>query len=136
MMVGASGMAPMPIKLNGNRPAGETEEETRERIEKRFQKLGDRLLNRTQGGGGFDPNPVGAILSDRAKRPLASQFVGQAFATAVCFIKENKDAVERIANAVIEKQEIYGDDLIRLLDAQNLKKPEIDWTKEESWPQI
>ena len=135
MMVGASGMAPMPLKLNGNRPAGETEDETRERIEKRFQKLGDRLLNRTQGGG-FDPNPIGAILSDRAKRPLAAQFVGQAFATAVVFIKENKDAVERIANKVIEKQEIYGDELVKLLDAQNLKKPEIDWTKEESWPQI
>ena len=135
MMVGASGMAPMPLKLNGNRPAGETEDETRERLQKRFEKLGDRLLNRTQGGG-FDPNPVGAILSDRAKRPLAAQFIGQAFATAFCFITVNKDAVERIANAVIEKQEIYGDDLIRLLDAQNLKKPVIDWTKEESWPQI
>jgi ATP-dependent Zn protease len=135
MMVGASGMAPMPIKLNGNRPEGETEEQTRERIEKRFQKLGDRLLNRTQGGG-FDPNPVGAILSDRAKRPLAAQFVGQAFATAVVFIKANKDAVERIANHVIEKEEIYGDELVKLLDSQHLRKPEIDWTKEESWPQI
>jgi len=135
MMVGASGMAPMPIHLNGNTPPGETEEEARERIERRFQKLGDRLLNRTQGGG-FDPNPIGAILSDRAKRPLAAQFVGQAFATAVYFVKVNKDAVERIANAIIEKEEIYGNELVRLLDAQHLVKPEIDWTKEESWPQI
>jgi len=135
MMVGASGMAPHPIHLNGNTPPGETEDEARERIERRFQKLGDRLLNRTQGGG-FDPNPVGAILSDRAKRPLAAQFVGQAFATAVRFVEVNKDAVERIANTIIEKEEIYGNDLVRLLDAQNLTKPEIDWTKEESWPQI
>jgi hypothetical protein len=49
-------------------------------------------------------------------------------------MQENKDAVERIANEIVEKQEIYGDDLVRLLDAQNLKKPEIDWTKEEIWP--
>jgi cell division protease FtsH len=135
MMVGASGMAPMPIHLNGNTPPGETEEQARERIEKRFQKLGDRLLNRTQGGG-FDPNPIGAILSDRAKRPLAAQFVGEAFATAVYFIKENKVAVDRIATVIVEKEEIYGNDLVRLLDAQKLTKPEIDWTKEESWPQI
>ncbi|MGH2934092.1 MAG: AAA family ATPase, partial [Gaiellaceae bacterium] len=135
MMVGASGMAPMPIHLNGNTPPGETEEQARERIEKRFQKLGDRLLNRTQGGG-FDPNPIGAILSDRAKRPLAAQFVGEAFATAVYFIKENKVAVDRIATVIVEKEEIYGNDLVRLLDSQNLTKPEIDWTKEESWPQI
>jgi hypothetical protein len=44
--------------------------------------------------------------------------------------------VERIAEAVIEKGELYGDDLVSLLDRQNLKKPEVDWTKEEMWPQI
>jgi hypothetical protein len=74
-------------------------------------------------------------LGDRSKRPLVAQFIGEAFATAVLFVQENKDAVENIANAIIEKEEIYGDELVRLLDAQNLKKPEIDWTKEESWPQ-
>ena len=37
---------------------------------------------------------------------------------------------------MIEKKEIYGDDLIKLLDSVELKKPEIDWMKEESWPQI
>ena len=52
------------------------------------------------------------------------------------FIHENKEAVERIANEIVEKEEIYGDDLVRLLDAQKLKKPDIDWTKEETWPQI
>jgi hypothetical protein len=37
---------------------------------------------------------------------------------------------------VIERQELYGDDLVRLLDAQHLRRPEIDWTKEESWPRM
>jgi hypothetical protein len=37
---------------------------------------------------------------------------------------------------VIEKGELYGDELVHLLDQQNLKKPEIDWSKEETWPQM
>ena len=36
----------------------------------------------------------------------------------------------------MEKKELFGDDLDRLLDAQNLERPEIDWTKEETWPQM
>jgi hypothetical protein len=37
---------------------------------------------------------------------------------------------------VLEKKEIYGDELTGLLDAQKFEKPEIDWTKDESWPPI
>ena len=37
---------------------------------------------------------------------------------------------------MIEKKEIYGDDLVRLLDAQHFMKPEIDWTDEKTWPAI
>ena len=37
---------------------------------------------------------------------------------------------------MVQKKEIYGDDLVRLLDAQHFTKPEIDWTAEETWPEI
>ncbi|HVP74419.1 MAG TPA: AAA family ATPase [Gaiellaceae bacterium] len=127
-MVGAAGMAPAPINVNGNAFEGVTGERAQKRIEKRFEEIGNRLLNRSVN--------VWETLGDRAKRPLVAQFLGQAFVTALVFIRENKEAVERIANEVVEKQEIFGDDLVRLLDAQKLKKPEIDWTKEEAWPQI
>ena len=36
----------------------------------------------------------------------------------------------------IEQKEIYGDDLVRLLDAQDFEEPDIDWTAEETWPKI
>jgi hypothetical protein len=36
----------------------------------------------------------------------------------------------------MERKEIYGDDLVRLLDAQHFVKPDIDWTDEAVWPQI
>jgi hypothetical protein len=37
---------------------------------------------------------------------------------------------------VIEKQELFGDDLIRLLDSVKLQKPEIDLAMEETWPTL
>ena len=127
VMVGAAGMAPKPIQIDGEFE-GVSGERAQKRIEKRLEAIGNRILNRSV-------NPFEA-LSDRAKRPVAARFLGEAFVVAYNFVRVNKDAVERVANEVIEKQEIYGDDLVRLLDAQNLKRPEIDWTKEETWPQM
>jgi len=135
-MVGTSGMGPERIDLKGAKFADETEDEARERIMQRFEKIGLTLMNRTRGGADFGGDPVASVLSDRFKRAYAAQILGQAYATAENFIAANKDAVERVAEAVIEKGEIYGDELVRLLDAQHLQKPQIDWTKEEAWPQI
>jgi ATP-dependent Zn protease len=134
-MVGTSGMGPDRIELNGVKFADETEEQTRERIMERLEKIGLTLMNRTQGGG-FVSDPVASVLNDRFKRAYAAQILGQAYVTAENFIAANRDAVERIAEAVIDKGELYGDDLVGLLDRQKLTKPVIDWTKEETWPQI
>jgi ATP-dependent Zn protease len=127
-MVGAAGMAPTPIHVNGGSFEGVSGERAEKRIERRFEDIGNRLLNR--GINPFD------ALGDRAKRPLIARFLGEAFVTAYIFVQANKDAVERIANEVIEKQEIYGNELVALLDKQNLVKPEVNWAKEEIWPQI
>ena len=134
-MVGTSGMGPDHISLDGAKFDDESEEETRARITERCEKIGLTLMNRTQGGV-FQSDPIASVLNDRFKRAYAAQILGQAYVTAENFIAANRDAVERIAEAVIEKGELYGDDLVGLLDRQNLKKPEIDWTKEETWPRI
>ena len=62
--------------------------------------------------------------------------MGQAFVTAHNFIEHNRDGVEKVADAVAEKQELFGDDLLKLLDSVKLEKPEIDLSKEESWPKL
>ena len=41
-----------------------------------------------------------------------------------------------IATRLAEKRELYGDELVELLDAQDLVKPELDYTKEETWPKM
>ena len=125
----------MPIDLRGKTFADENEEQTRERVLKRFEDIGQRLLNRTQGGG-FAGDPIASVLGDPRKRQYAAQFLGEAFVTAYNLVRENKDKVETVANTVIEKKEIYGDALVQLLDSQDFQAPELDWTAEDTWPKM
>ncbi len=127
-MVGAAGMSPLPIDLNGKTFADETEEQTRERVMKRLEDIGARLMNRSAGG--WDS------LGDPRKRAYAAQFIGEAFVTAYNLIIQNKEQVEAVADTVLEEKEIYGDDLVRLLDEQSFKRPVIDWTDESVWPKF
>jgi len=130
-MVGVWGMAPKPLDLNGS-----DDPETRERLEKRLREIGFRLMNRTRASADYHADPVASVLQDRHKVDTAAAFLGIAFVTAYNFIRHNKEKVEQVAHAVEEQKEIFGDELNRLLDSVKLEKPEIDWTKEESWPQI
>ncbi len=132
-MVGAAGMGPQRIELHGR--------QARRRGRRRARKITEAL--RGDRPAADEPHARQRRLPGRpdrvrapgpSKRSHAAQILGQAFVTAEHFIAVNKDAVERIANEVIEKQELYGDNLIQLLEAQHLQRPEIDWTKEEIWP--
>jgi ATP-dependent Zn protease len=135
-MVGTSGMGPTYLDLSNVKFADETEDQTRARIMKRFERVGLTLMNRTRGSADFGQDPIAAVLQDPYKREAAAQILGQAYVIAENFIAANKPAIERIADAVIEKEELYGDELVRLLDEQDLKRPELDWMNEETWPRI
>jgi hypothetical protein len=93
-------------------------------------------MNRTRGSADFHADPIAAILRDPFKQSIAAQILGQAYVMAVNLIVANKDAVDAIARQVAEKRELYGDELIELLDAHELVKPELDYTKEETWPKM
>jgi ATP-dependent Zn protease len=137
MMVGTAGMGPDRVEIpEGATMADENEAEARERIMRRFEKIGLTLMNRTRGSADFHADPVASVLHDPFKRAQAAQILGQAFVTAHNFIQHNRPAVEQVADAVIEKQELFGDELIRLLDSVKLEKPEIDLAKEEAWPTL
>ncbi len=45
-MVGGAGMSPLPFDLHGKTFADETEEQTRDRVMRRFEDIGVRLMNR------------------------------------------------------------------------------------------
>ena len=135
-MVGTAGMRPLRVELNGNVPKDEDPDEVREQIMKRFERIGRMLMNRTRGSADFHADPIAAILRDPFKNALAAQILGQAYVMAVSLVAENRAAVEAIAARLAEKRELYGDELVELLDAQALVTPEIDYTEDETWPKM
>jgi ATP-dependent Zn protease len=135
-MVGTAGMRPLRVELNGNVPKGEDPDEVREKIMQRFERIGRTLMNRTRGSADFHADPIAAILRDPFKQAIAAQILGQAYVMAVNLVAANKDAVDAIATRLAEKRELYGDDLVELLDAQQLVAPQLDYTKEETWPKM
>jgi cell division protease FtsH len=132
-MVGSSAMGPAPVAVA---PLDdESEEEARERILKRFESIGSQIINRTgTGGGPFEQNPIGSVLNDPDKKRTVAQILGQAYVTSYNTIRENKDAVERIAETLVDRKELFGDELVRLLDSQGLRQPEIDYQDARTWP--
>jgi cell division protease FtsH len=134
-MVGAAAMGPeymAVVPLDD-----ENEEQARERVMKRFEKIGVQIMNRTGSGGGpFDQNPISGVLSDPAKKAMAAQILGQAYVQAYNLVRQNREAVQRIADELVERKEIFGDDLVALLDRQELKRPEIDFANEDVWPKV
>jgi ATP-dependent Zn protease len=133
-MVGVAGMGPQPVDLHGAKFADETEEQTRERIMKRFETIGTQLMNRTRGSADFHSDPVASVLGDPHKRALAAQTLGQAYVVAENFVATNREAVQKIADAVATKRELFGDELVELLESASLRRPEIDYLDEASWP--
>jgi ATP-dependent Zn protease len=131
-MVGASAMGPQPFEVEPRE--GETQEDARERILKRFEKIGLSIVNRTAGGGPFSENPVASVLSDHDKRKIAGQVVGQAYVAAHNLIVANREAVEKIADVLTARRELFGDELLELLDGSKLRIPEVDLSEESSWP--
>jgi len=137
IMVGMSGMGPRPIDLNGSTPKGkEVADEQRAAIAKKFEKIGLQLMNRSRGGVDFHADPIASVLNDPTKRANAAQMIGQAYVIAENFIRMNRDKVAAVADVLVEKGEIYGDELVALLDRQQFEKPEIDYTKDDVWPAI
>ena len=131
-MVGASAMGPEPFTVTPRED--ETEEEARERILKRFEKIGLQIVNRTGGGGPFDSNPIGSVLGDQDKRAIVGQLVGQAYVAAYNLIAANREAVEHIADVLNARRELFGDELLNLLDESKVTIPDVDLSEESSWP--
>lgn len=134
-MVGACAMGPEPIRLNG-RFDDETAEQTRERVSKRFQALGAQIMNRTGGGAPFSHDPIAGVLGDRDQRGMVAELLGQAYIAAHNLVAHNRSGVERVADTLVARRELHGDEILELLESANLRVPDVDMTKDESWPKL
>jgi len=133
-MVGVSGMGPDPVVLNGKPRSAAKGDEEKEKIGKRYEEIGLQLMNRASGD--FQHDAIASVLGDPTKRRLAAQIIGQAYLDAYNLVRENKDAVEKIADALVARRELYGNELVALLNSVGLKEPTYDLSKQESWPTL
>jgi cell division protease FtsH len=136
-MVGACAMAPERIEfVDGFRPKrGQSEDEVREELAKKYERIGIQIMNRA-GGNSHAPDPLSSVLGDPAKRAMAAQLLGQAYVSAHQLIEHNRAGVERVADVLVDKRELHGDEILGLLESADLKVPEADPMKEESWPKL
>jgi hypothetical protein len=130
-MVGSAGMGPERLEPNGKKPSPEE-------LMKRFERIGIQIMNRSGAGGPGDTqhNPVGSVLRDPDKKALAAQIIGQAYVSAYNLARANRAQIEAIADVLVERKELFGDELVELLANADLRKPEIDYLDEASWPKL
>jgi ATP-dependent Zn protease len=131
-MVGIWAMGPEPVTIDGLEVKEDVDE-----VLRRLERIGTTIMNRSTGGPGmFNDNPLGAVLSDRDKRRSAAQILGQAYVTAYALMTANREPLERIADALIERKELHGDEVVDLLRTVGLKRPQIDLMDTSTWPTV
>jgi ATP-dependent Zn protease len=136
-MVGMSGMGPEPIELD--QEDFDSEEDRREAekaIMDRFERIGLQIMNRARMESMMASDPMQAVLSDPSKRAAAAQILGQAYITAVCCMRHNREAVARVADTLVQHRELYGDEVVGLLEQAEPVAPAIDVTDESIWPKV
>ena len=116
LMVGRAAMGPQPFHVTPK--PGETEEQARKDVLDRFEKIGLQIMSRAGGGGPFEADPIAGVLGDPAKRTVAAQILGQAYVTAHNLAVANRAGIEAIADALEDKREIMGDELLTLLESR------------------
>jgi cell division protease FtsH len=135
-MVGYCAMGPNPIDLNGRFTSVEDESEQRQKLYGRLEEIGVQIMRRAGGGGPFEEDPIGGTLNDRDKRRAVAALLGQAYVTAYVTVAANRDRVEKIAEELISRKEMHGDEVVELLECQHLVRPEIDLLEERTWPPV
>jgi ATP-dependent Zn protease len=135
-MVGMCGMGPEPIDLNGTKFASEEDrEQAEERIMQRFERIGTQIMNRARGAQ-EQGDAIASILRDGAKQAAAAQILGQAYITALCLIRHNRQQTLRVAETLVERKELHGDEVVEVLDSAGLEAPYIDVNDESTWPKL
>jgi cell division protease FtsH len=136
-MVGSCGMGPERVELEGKRYAKKSyEDDKRDKIMKRFEQIGIQIMNRSGEGGPLHHDPIQGVLGDADKRRMVAQLLGQAYVSAHLLVEANRAAVEHIADVLIERREMHGDEVLDLLEGSGLKQPAVDLTDDRAWPKV
>ncbi len=131
-MVGIWAMGSDPVHLSGSL---ETEGES-DAVSRRLERIGSAIMNRAGGSSMLSDDPVGAILRNQDKKRAAAQILGQAYVTAYALMDTNREGIEQIADVLVDRKELHGDEVGELLDSVALTRPALDLTNPDTWPKV
>ncbi len=134
-MVGFAAMAPERVDLSDRIEDPELREQEEDRIMERFRRIGNQIMHRS-GGGMMDADPMQASSATRRSASSSPGCSARPTSSPTTRSARTRRATAHVADVLVAKREIYGDDVVELLDEAELKKPEIDVLDEESWPAI
>ena len=135
-MVGSCGMAPERPDLSGRFARAEDADAEADKLMDRYERIGSQIMGRSGGGNLMTGDPLGAVLGDRDKRKAVAALLGQAYTAAYGLVAHNKDKVESLAETLIERREMHGDEIVEQLDKLQLVKPELDMLRADNWPKL
>ena len=132
-MVGASAMGPEPFAVKPRED--ETEEEARERILEalREDRPADRQPHERRRAVRREPDRIRARRPATSARSSASSSARRT-SPPTTSSSHNREAVEHIADVLDARRELFGDELLNLLDESKITIPEVDLSEESSWP--
>ena len=81
-------------------------------------------------------DPLGGVMGDPSKRAMVAQLLGQAYVAAHQLIEHNREGVDKVAETLVARRELHGDEIVNLLDSISLEIPPADPLKDESWPKL
>jgi ATP-dependent Zn protease len=137
-MVGVWGMGPdrMPMMIKTGKRLRDGEQLDHDAaVRRRLAEIGSQIMNRASTGGMGD-SPLGNVVGAPGKGDAVAVLLGQAYVTAYSLMATNREAIERIADALIERKEMHGDEVVDLLNSVGLVRPDIDLTDDSTWPTI
>jgi len=131
-MVGIWAMGPDAVHIDGSLEVPEDGEV----VVKRLERIGNAIMNRANTSVPFMQDPIGSVLADPNKRRSAAQILGQAYVTAYALMATNRAQLERIADTLVDRKEMHGDEVVELLNAVELERPELDLMDDATWPRV
>ncbi len=91
-------------------------------------------MNRASGGSGMPSDPLGTVLGRPGKALAARRSCsGRPTCSAYTLMATNRETIEQIADALMERKEMHGDEVVDLLDSVGLVRPEIDLNDDRTW---
>jgi len=127
-MVGMWAMGPQPLHFDQELDKRDAPR-VRAAVMNNFERIGTQIMNRASAD-------VGAVFASPAKSKTAAQILGQAYFIAYQTMDQNRSAVDYVANTLMERREMYGDEVVDCLDRAGIQKPKLDYLNPQAWPKI